>query len=249
MKTTKSNNSISTIQIRYALIHTDNIPLFVKKINNWKKKLPSNIHLIHHYMGSFISYKLIGISTSKEQQNSFEIKKKEFSLLIEKNIVSKEEIAPEKILTELLKKKNLTIATAESCTGGTIATFLSKHPGSSSYYKGSVIAYCNEIKHKLLGVEEQILNTKGAVCQETIEQMAKGVCQQLKSDIGIATSGIAGPNSDSSGTPVGTIWIAVSDGQQTITKKLSLGKNRKKNILYTTYESFFLAKDFVENKK
>lgn len=146
---------------------------------------------------------------------------------------------------QLLKKNKMTIATAESCTGGNIAALLAKHPGSSEFYIGSVVAYCNEIKHRVLGVSEETLNRQGAVSQETVEQMAKGVIELMKTDIGIAVSGIAGPTGGSKEKPVGTVWIAVANHQKVLAKKLTLTPFREQNILQSTQKALLLARDFL----
>jgi nicotinamide-nucleotide amidase len=122
----------------------------------------------------------------------------------------------------------MTIATAESCTGGNIAALLAKHPGSSEFFTGSVVAYCNKIKHNVLGVSEETLNLQGAVSQETVEQMAKGVIELMKTDIGIAVSGIAGPTGGSETKPVGTVWMAVAtpDGTKAVLRNAGTDRSQ-----------------------
>lgn len=146
---------------------------------------------------------------------------------------------------QLLRTHKMTIATAESCTGGNIAALLAKHPGSSEFFTGSVVAYCNKIKHNVLGVSEETLNLQGAVSQETVEQMAKGVIELMKTDIGIAVSGIAGPTGGSTEKPVGTVWIAVANQQKVLAKKLNLTPFREQNIQQSTQEALLLARDFL----
>ena len=102
----------------------------------------------------------------------------------------------------------MTIATAESCTGGRLAAVLNSQSGSSSYYIGSVIAYDNSVKTNILGVFPETLNTDGAVSESTVRQMAEGVRSLLRTDYSIATSGIAGPSGGTPDKPVGTVWIA-----------------------------------------
>lgn len=153
---------------------------------------------------------------------------------------------PEVALGNLLKEKHLTIATAESCTGGTIASLLARHAGSSEFFTGAVVAYCNEVKHNVLGVSSETLETKGAVSSETVDQMVRGVCKLLKTDIGIAVSGVAGPGGGSAEKPVGTVWIAAGTKDKTITKRLNLTEWRDQNIQLSAIEAIFLAKEFVE---
>lgn len=153
---------------------------------------------------------------------------------------------PEVALGNLLKEKHLTIATAESCTGGTIASLLARHAGSSDFFTGAVVAYCNEVKHNVLGVSSETLETKGAVSSETVDQMVRGVCELLKTDVGIAVSGVAGPGGGSAEKPVGTVWIAAGTKDKTVTKKLNLTEWRDQNIQLSAIEAIFLAKEFVE---
>jgi nicotinamide-nucleotide amidase len=115
-----------------------------------------------------------------------------------------------------------------------VAKAITSIPGSSAYFLGGVVAYQNALKQKLLGVDAETLVTHGAVSESTIIQMAQGVKSRLNADIGIATSGIAGPGGGSAEKPVGTVWIACADDSSTISKKLSLYKDRSTNIKLTT---------------
>lgn len=119
-------------------------------------------------------------------------------------------------LLDTLVSRHLTIATAESCTGGNIAHALTLIPGSSAAVKGGVIAYCNEVKHKVLGVSRENLDTYGAVSIPVVEQMAAGACRVCDSDIAVATSGIAGPGGGSAKKPVGTVCIAAASASGAI---------------------------------
>jgi len=131
----------------------------------------------------------------------------------------------------LLKKNNKTIVTAESCTGGKIASLITSVPGSSSYFKGTIVAYANEIKTSLLHVPAEIIKENGAVSKPVVEAMAANVLKYMDSDYSVATSGIAGPDGGSDEKPVGTIWIAVASKNKVIAKKYSFGdNNRERNI-------------------
>lgn len=122
-------------------------------------------------------------------------------------------------LLEELKGRNLTLATAESLTGGGIGQRLTAVSGSSAVYLGGVISYVNAVKADILGVPWQILDTVGAVSPETADAMVRGVCKMLGADVGIAVTGIAGPNSDETGKPVGLVYIGVSVcGQVAVTE-------------------------------
>ncbi len=111
---------------------------------------------------------------------------------------------------QILTQRGWTLAAAESCTGGLVSHRLTNVPGSSVYFLGGIIAYANQAKIELLGVKESTLASHGAVSQEAVLEMALGVRQALHADIGVATSGIAGPGGATPGKPVGLVWIALS---------------------------------------
>jgi len=136
----------------------------------------------------------------------------------------------EERLGHILKQKNITLSTAESCTGGNIAARITSIAGSSEYYKGSIIAYDNEVKMNLLRVSPHTLEQHGAVSRETVIEMAKGAMSTLKTDCAVATSGIAGPGGGTPTKPVGTIWIAAIHKDEIITLKLEEDRGRTINI-------------------
>ena len=121
-----------------------------------------------------------------------------------------------KRLIDALKADGRTLATAESCTGGGIGHALTAVSGSSAVYLGGVISYANSVKEQLLGVPHETLSTVGAVSEETARAMADGVCRLLNADVGIAVTGIAGPNADGTDKPVGLVYIAVCSGGHTV---------------------------------
>jgi PncC family amidohydrolase len=114
-----------------------------------------------------------------------------------------------------LLKNKLTLATAESCTGGLIAGAITDTPGSSAYFKGSIVAYENSIKEKLLGVSHQTLLTYGAVSKETAEEMAIGACKALTTECAISVTGIAGPGGATETKPVGLVFIGICIQEKT----------------------------------
>lgn len=120
----------------------------------------------------------------------------------------------EGILVQRLKARGLTISTAESCTGGMIAHILTLRSGSSAYFKGSVVSYCNEIKERVLGVSRQTIERHTEVSGEVALEMSAGVVHVMGTDVGISTTGIAGPTGAMPGKPVGTVWISARCGGQ-----------------------------------
>lgn len=148
----------------------------------------------------------------------------------------------EHIVGELLAEQNKTIATAESCTGGYIAHLITSVPGSSKYFLGSVLAYSNEVKNKLLNVSQSDLVKYGAVSKQVVEQMALEAQKILQADYVLATSGIAGPDGGTEEKPVGLIWIALAHDGKVISQKYLFGEDRMRNIRKTALTAFTLLK-------
>ncbi len=152
----------------------------------------------------------------------------------------------EQIIGKLLKEQGKTISTAESCTGGYISHLITKIPGSSEYYMGSVISYSYDIKENELGVSKEILEKQGAVSQEVVEQMAKAIRKKYKTDYSISASGIAGPGGGTEEKPVGTVWIAVATPEKVISEKFLFGNNRERNIHKTANAALNMLRKELE---
>ncbi len=146
----------------------------------------------------------------------------------------------------LLRKHNMTLSTAESCTGGGIAALITSVPGSSDYFKGGIVAYSNEVKMGMLHVSQETLMKQGAVSQETVIEMAKGAMKSMNTDCAVATSGIAGPGGGTLEKPVGTIWMAVVCGNEVMTKKEEGDLGRKENVKRTILDALTLLSDMLE---
>lgn len=131
-----------------------------------------------------------------------------------------------KALGTLLKKKGLTLSAAESCTGGLLSSMITDVAGSSEYFTGSVVAYSNEVKKRSLGVKASTLREYGAVSVATAEEMAGGVKKRLKTDLGVAITGIAGPSGGSAKKPVGTVFIGVAVKDTVYVKKFLFAGER-----------------------
>lgn len=138
----------------------------------------------------------------------------------------------EKLLSRVsaeLKKQGLTIATAESCTGGLVAHVLTNVSGSSDYFDRGIVSYSNKSKVELLGVSEVLINRHGAVSEQVAEAMADNVRTKSKVDVGLATTGIAGPTGGTNEKPVGLVYIAVSTSDKNIVRKFQFNGNRLEN--------------------
>lgn len=194
------------------------------RIEEWESKLPQNTHLAYLPKDGIIRLRLSGYDVETAIVDS-EISK--LLPLIRDYVVATEDTPLEMQIGQYLKKQGATIAIAESCTGGKLAVLLNKHAGSSAFYKGSVVAYANEVKTSVLGVQQKDLQEYGAVSESIVKQMAEGVRKLLHADYAIATSGIAGPEGGSKDKPVGTVWIAWATPQKTWAECFHLGKLRE----------------------
>ena len=133
----------------------------------------------------------------------------------------------EKLLLEILMKKGFSLSTAESCTGGLISARITSLPGSSKFFRGSVIAYDNMVKQKLLSVSPETLQASGAVSGEVVEQMATGVSTLMETDCSVSVSGIAGPGGGTQSKPVGLVYIGSFVCDSVISRKYLFNGNRE----------------------
>lgn len=163
-------------------------------------------------------------------------------------LVIDEDIPMELAVGKLLKEKNQTLATAESCTGGYIAHLITRHSGASAYYMGSVVSYDNRIKETVLGVTSTILNTVGAVSEETVRQMVASVRHMMQTDYAIAVSGIMGPEGGTPAKPVGSVWVAVASAKKTVVQHFHFRFDRARNIELTATNSLNLLRQLILEK-
>ena len=175
-------------------------------IEDWENALPASIHLAYLPKDGTIRLRLstYGEATAEELQSHIDT----LLPLVSDYLLATEDISLEALAGRLLVQQGMTIATAESCTGGRLAAALNAQSGSSAYYMGSVVAYDNRIKEQVLGVAHDTLMENGAVSEQTVREMAEGVRTLMNTDYAIATSGIAGPTGGTKDKPVGTVWIA-----------------------------------------
>ena len=203
-------------------------------ISSWEDNLPSHIKLAYLPAAGMVRLRITAKGLDEEallkEVNAEALKLK---ALIGEYIYGYENDRLEGLIGRLLRDQKKTISTAESCTGGFIAHKITSIPGSSEYYIGSIVAYANEIKVNELDVDFHIFEKYGAVSEEVVKSMASNVRKKFKTDYSIACSGIAGPDGGTIDKPVGTVWIAVSNAEKTITRKLQLGTNRERVILET----------------
>ncbi|WP_205503659.1 competence/damage-inducible protein A [Rufibacter psychrotolerans] len=232
-------------QIVHKVVQTVGIgeSFLAEAIAEWENNLPPNLKLAYlpHLAG--VRLRLTGIPDgTHDLEAQLQDQLAKLTPLIADHIFAFGEVTLEEAIGRLLNERNLTISTAESCTGGLVAHKLTSVPGSSAYFMGSVVAYSNEVKKAQLGVPAEILEKHGAVSEETVRAMAEGVRHLLHTHVGIATSGIAGPDGGTPEKPVGTIWIAYADAHQTVARKLNYNKTRQLNIEYTALQVLNLVR-------
>lgn len=195
------------------------------RIEAWENALPERIHLAYLPKDGTIRLRLssYGEATAEEVETQIALLRP----LIEDYLIAMDDEPIEVHVGQWLKARGLTIATAESCTGGKLASLLNKHAGSSAFYLGSVVAYDNRVKEQVLGVSAEDLKMRGAVSEEVVKQMANGVRMLIHTDFAVATSGIAGPDGGTQEKPVGTVWIGWATPEGTFAECFHLGKLRE----------------------
>ena len=215
-------------------------------IKDFEDSLPKNIKLAYLPNYGMVRLRLSTTGFDKTQIET-EITKyfEELKLFTKDYLVTDVDESMPVVLGKLLKSKNKTVSTAESCTGGYIAHCLTLVPGSSAYYEGSIISYSYNIKETLLNVKENTLSTNGAVSEQTVKEMLEGLLAKLKTDYGIAVSGIMGPDGGTDDKPVGTVWIAVGNKNNHQTQKINLRFNRERNIEVTSFIALNFLRRFI----
>jgi len=224
----------NTTTIIHRTVLTQGLPesMLAERIADWEDSLPDCISLA--YLPSPQSLKLRLSARGDDHaylSQLLEERISELAKIIPDNIYGYEDDSMAGNIGNILKEKGLTVSTAESCTGGNIAHFFTLNPGSSVYYKGSVVTYSNDLKIKLLGIDPQVIAAKGAVSKEVVEAMALNARRLMGTDFAIATSGIAGPDGGTPEKPVGTVWIAVAGTEFVVSKVFNFGDHRERNII------------------
>jgi nicotinamide-nucleotide amidase len=215
-------------------------------IKDFEEALPAHIKLAYLPNYGMVRLRLTATGynageTEKEISQLFETLK----LLVADYLVTDKDEPMENVVGKLLMAKDKTMCTAESCTGGYIAHLLTSIVGSSKFYNGSVVSYSYEAKEDLLQVDKNTLETKGAVSEEVVLQMARGALKHLKSDYVIAVSGIMGPDGGTTDKPAGTVWIAVGNKENTQAQKLYFRFDRARNIQLTAMNALNLLRKFI----
>lgn len=180
-----------------------------KLMHHFETSLPDYISLTFNTNGECTHVVLKGASSGLELLR-FNMNKYQRTLaeLFKEEVLALEDTSISRLLGKQLLENELTVSSAESCTGGNIAHRIVENSGSSAYFLGSVVSYSNDIKARVLGVNRSLIDRHGAVSKPVVEEMVKGVCSLMHTRCGMATSGIAGPDGGSAAKPVGTVWFA-----------------------------------------
>ena len=216
------------------------------KIKDWEDALPDFLSLAYLPQYGMVRLRLSGrhedaglLHTTLDEQV------KKLTQLIPDYIFAMQDQPIERTVFDLLIKKGMTFASAESCTGGNIAHVITLIPGSSEVFRGTAVTYATPTKTKVLGVPVEMIEKQGVVSQEVVERMAKGVRNLMESDFGVATTGVAGPSGGSEENPVGTVWIAVASAVGVVSKRFNFEKNRENVINRATIAAYEMLRQEI----
>ena len=215
----------------------------------FENALPSSIKLAYLPNFGMVRLRLTGTGKDKNAlENLLQTEFEKLKLAVKDYLVTDADETMEIVVGNLLKQRNQTVATAESCTGGYIGHFLSKNAGSSQFYTGGIISYDNRIKTEFLDVPTHILQTVGAVSKEAVEQMALAVRAKMNTDYAISVSGIMGPSGQTDEKPLGMVWVGVANREKVVSKVFYLRFDRLRNIEVTANQAINLLRLLIINK-
>ena len=238
-------------QIVHRTLITAGLPesMLAKRIEAWENALPPYLKLAYLPNPGAVrlrlsAYEVEGESVAREIERQFEALRR----LIPHNVIGYETATMQELVHRILTERGKTLATAESCTGGAIAARFTAMPGASAYFRCGVVAYSNEAKADILGVDADDIARYGAVSEQVVRQMAEGVRRVARADYAVATSGIAGPTGGSPEKPVGTVWIAIATPRQTIALCKQCGADRSQVIDRASAFAIALLRDALQGK-
>lgn len=224
--------------------------LVAERIEDWENNLPEFIKLAYLPAPGRVRLRLSARGTDKEiLEKAIEENVNSLTQIIGDIIVGFDDSETiEVVIGKLLAQKQLTIATAESCTGGSISSLLTSVAGSSIYFKGSVVSYATEVKEAVLGIPHELIEKHSVVSAQVAEKMALQAQKMFKTDFAIATTGNAGPSKGDSDATVGTLFIALATPQTIVVEEFNFGEPREKVILRAVNKSLeMLQKEILKN--
>lgn len=220
--------------------------MIAEHIKDFEEALPSHIKLAYLPGYGMVKLRLTAKGADKDLlEKGLSQQFEQLKVLVNPWLVTDTDDGLEVVIGKILKEKNKTMATAESCTGGYIAHLITSVAGSSAYYKGSVISYANEAKENILNVKHDTLTSVGAVSEDTVRQMLKGAIEKLNVDYAVATSGIMGPDGGSVEKPVGLVWIAAGNKNNIVAKEFYFRFDRERNIKQTAHVALDFLRKFI----
>jgi nicotinamide-nucleotide amidase len=215
-------------------------------IKDWEDALPDFLSLAYLPQYGMVRLRLDGRHPDRDfLQQTIDNEIDKLSKIIGQYIFGYDEKPIAEVVLEKLKAAGKTLASAESCTGGTIAKMITAIPGSSEVFKGTVVSYATSVKEEVLGVNHADVEKYTVVSQQVAEQMATGVRALLKTDYAVATTGVAGPGGATEENPVGTVWIVVVGPNGVVSKKHNFGKDRGNNIERASITALEMVRQYV----
>ena len=248
----KLKTKFSTPFILHRTIHTQGLgeSFLAEKIKDIEDRFPEGFKLAYLPNYSIVRLRITGSGDDPEKLRTVA---EELETAIRERIgefiFGYDDTSLEKEIGKLLREKKLTMAAAESITGGLIAHKITSVAGASDYFKGSIVSYVNEAKENLLGVKENTLQQHGPVSEETVRQMVSGALTAFKVDYALAVSGIAGPAGGTEDKPVGTVWIAVGNSKEIVAKKFQFTRSREIIMEYTAITALAMIWRFIAGSK
>lgn len=259
MKAAMTKDILPALKLQFNTDYIEHRTFFVKNyaeailaevLEDWETNLPSSLKLAYLPQPGAMRLRLSAQGPSLEtlisDLNGVEVSLRE---ILQGDVFAEDERLIEAQVGDLLVEKGLMLATAESCTGGRMASRLTQIPGSSAFFEGAIVSYSNEVKKKQLGVLSSTLEEFGAVSEQTAIEMVEGVCKQLQVSCGLAATGIAGPSGGVVGKPVGTVWIAVKCKDIVVTRLLNYNHGREMNIERACNHAFLMLMEELQRLK
>jgi len=244
---TKNANPVHT-ETRHTVIYGYTRQELSKVMRHFEAQLPEYVKITIDSSNLVTKITLTGKNSGVEllrfKMNRYH---QDLNEIFSQEVVATEDKTVAQVLGELLTERELTVAAAESCTGGNIAHRIVQVPGSSAYFLGSVVSYSNDVKAKVLGVPRNDISIHGAVSRPVAEAMARGAAKLMRSDCAIATTGIAGPDGGTRFKPVGTVWIAVKYGEKTVSECIHFKGDRNSVIEGATNHGMVMLINLLRN--
>ena len=237
---------MSPIVHRTILTAGEGETMLAEKLSDFEDRLPVHVKLAYLPSLGTVRLRLTARGDDEAALNhDLDVLKNELVSIVQYAVAGYDDDTMPVVIGRMLTERNLKIASAESCTGGYLAHLLTSVAGSSAYFEGSVIAYSYDLKENLLNVSHDTLMSVGAVSEECVREMVRGAVKRLGVDLAVAVSGIAGPGGETTEKPVGTIWLAVGDGERIMTTKIGIDRGRLKNIEYAANIGLNLIRKYL----